>query len=63
MYEDKEEVQRIEAIINDKEYKDRQYFCQIVGAFVTYERKEDVIYIHTAAKKKTPILGKKTKIK
>lgn len=56
-------MQEFEEIINNKEYKDRQYFCNIVGVFVTYERKDDVVYIHKAAKKKSPFLGKKIKIK
>ena len=43
MYEDAAEVQKFEEIINDKSYKDRQYFCKVVGCFVTYERKDDVI--------------------
>ena len=63
MYEDHNEVQKYEEILNDKAYKDRQYFCKIVGCFITYERKEDVEMAHKAAKKKLPFFDKKLKIK
>lgn len=63
MYEDKNEVQKYEDILNDKSYKNRQYFCKIVGCFVTYERKDDIITANKAAKKKLPFFGKKLKIK
>lgn len=63
MYEDKNQVQKYEDILNNKEYKDRQYFCKVVGVFVTYERKDDLMNIHKASKKKTKFLGKKTKIR
>lgn len=64
MYEDVNEVAKYESLLNDKDYKNRQYFCRVVGAFVTYERRNDMIYIHKAGKirKRPSFFGKKIKI-
>lgn len=57
----KEEILKIESEILD--FKEKQYYTDIVGCFITYQTWEDVKCISFASSKEVQLFGSRTKVR